>query len=75
MVHSGTQMQIEGSGSANNNLGSNISGEDNEITPRFTDAFTIAASILASIVLVMSFIYYRKSKHGLKSTLDLLKPQ
>lgn len=75
MVHSGTQVQIEGSGSANNNLGSNISGEDNEITPRFTDAFTIAASILASIVLVMSFIYYRKSKHELKSTLDLLKPQ
>lgn len=75
MVHSSTQMQIAGSESANNNPGSNISDEDSEITPRFTNAFTIAALILASIVLVMSFIYYRKSKQDLKSTLDLLKPQ
>jgi hypothetical protein len=24
--------------------------------------------------LIMSFLYYRKSKQGLKTTLDLLKP-
>ena len=75
MVHSGIQMQMEGSQSASNNPGSSTNGDDNEFTPRFTDAFTIAASILASIVLIMSFLYYRKSKQELKTTQDLLKPR
>ena len=73
MVHSGDQMQMEGSQSANNNPSDNNGNEDSEITPRFTDAFTIAASILAAIVLIMSILYYRKSKQELKTTLDLLK--
>ena len=73
MVHSGAQMQMEGSQSANNNPSDNKGNEDSEITPRFTDAFTIAASILAAIVLIMSILYYRKSKQELKTTLDLLK--
>ena len=73
MVHSGAQMQMEGSQSANNNPSDNNGNEDSEITPRFTDAFTIAASILAAIVLIMSILYYRKSKQELKTTLDLLK--
>ena len=71
MVHSGAQMQMEGSQSANNNPSDNNGNE--EITPRFIDAFTIAASILAAIVLIMSILYYRKSKQELKTTLDLLK--
>jgi copper transport protein len=74
MIHSDNQMQMEGSQLANNNPGDSINGEGNEITPRFTDAFTIAASVLASIVLIMSLLYYRKSKQELKTTLDLLKP-
>lgn len=75
MVHSGIQMQMEGSHSASNNPGGSTNGDDNEFTPRFTDAFTIAASVLASIVLIMSFLYYRKSKQELKTTLELLKPK
>ena len=75
MVHSDDQMQMEGSQLANNNPGDSRNGDGNEITPRFTDAFTIAASILASIVLIMSLLYYRKSKRELKNTLDLLKPR
>jgi putative copper export protein len=75
MVHSGAQMQMEGSQSANNNPGGSSSGEDNENTLRLTDAFTIAASILAVVVLIMSFLYYRKSKQVLKTTLYLLKSQ
>ncbi|MGH9964649.1 MAG: copper resistance D family protein, partial [Nitrososphaeraceae archaeon] len=75
MVHSGAQMQMEGSQSAINNPDGSSSGGDNENMLRLTDAFTIAASILAAIVLVMSFVYYRKSKQVLKTTLDLLKPQ
>jgi copper transport protein len=76
MVHSGAQMQMEDSQSANNNPSDNSGGdEDSEIKPRFTNAFTIAASILAAIVLIMSFFYYRKSKQELKTTLDLLKPR
>jgi hypothetical protein len=74
MIHSDNQMQMEGSQLANNNPGDSINGEGNEITPRFTDAFTIAASVLASIVLIMSLLYYRKSKQELKTMLDLLKP-
>ena len=73
MVHSGVQMQMEGSQSANSNPSDNSSNEDSEITPRFTDAFPIAASILAAIVLIMSILYYRKSKQELKTTLELLK--
>jgi copper transport protein len=73
MVHSGAQMQMEGSQSASNNPSDNNGNEDSEITPKFTDAFTIAASILAAIVLIMSILYYRKSKQELKTTLDLLK--
>ena len=75
MVHSDNQMQMEGSQLANNNPEDSRNGDGNEITPRFTDAFTIAASILASIVLIMSLLYYRKSKRELKNTLDLLKPR
>jgi hypothetical protein len=75
MVHSGIQMQMEGSQLASNNPESSTNGDDNEFTPRFTDAFTIAASILASIVLIMSFLYYRKSKQELETTQDLLKPR
>jgi uncharacterized membrane protein len=76
MIHSDNQMQMEGSQLANNNPpGDSRNGDGNEITPKFTDAFTIAASILASIVLVMSLLYYRKSKRELKNTLDLLKPR
>jgi len=70
MVHSDNQMQMEGSQLANNDP-----GDGNKITPRFTDAFTIAASILASVVLIMSLLYYRKSKRSLNNTLDLLKPR
>ena len=70
MFHSDNQMQMEGSQLANNNP-----GDGNKITPRFTDAFTIAASILASVVLIMSLLYYRKSKRSLNNTLDLLKPR
>ena len=70
MVHSDNQMQMEGSQLANNNP-----GDGNKITPRFTDAFTIAASILASVVLIMSLLYYRKSKRSLNNTLNLLKPR
>jgi putative copper export protein len=73
MVHSGIPMEMGGSQSANSPEGSS-NGADNEFTPRITDAFTIAASILATIVLIMSFLYYRKSKQELNTTLDLLKP-
>jgi hypothetical protein len=76
MIHSDNQMQMEGSQLANDNPpGDSRNGDGNEIIPKFTDAFTIAASILASIVLVMSLLYYRKSKRELKNTLDLLKPR
>lgn len=76
MIHSDNQMQMEGSQLANNNPpGDSRNGDGNEITPKFTDAFTIAASILASIVLIMSLLYYRKSKRELKNTLALLKPR
>ena len=74
MVHSGVPMQMEGSQSANSLPGGSSNGDNNEFIPRITDTFTIAASILASIVLIMSFLYYRKSKQELKTTLDLLKP-
>ncbi|MGH9978785.1 MAG: copper resistance D family protein, partial [Nitrososphaeraceae archaeon] len=43
MVHSGAQMQMEDSQSANNNPGGSSSAEDNENTLTLTDAFTIAA--------------------------------
>ncbi len=75
MAHSGIQMQMEGSQSANNSLDGSSNEDDSGITPRFTDAFTIAASILASIVLIMSLLYYRKSRRELKITLELLKPR
>jgi uncharacterized membrane protein len=74
MVHSGVPMQMGGSQIANSSSGGISNGANNEFTPRITDTFTIAASILAFIVLIMSFLYYRKSKQGLKTTLDLLKP-
>jgi copper transport protein len=75
MVHSGIQMQMEGSQPANNNPTGSSNEDNSEVTPRFTDGFTILASILASIVLIMSFLYYRKSKRELKTTLELLKPR
>lgn len=74
-VHSGMQMQMEGSQSANNNLEVMGNEDHSEITPKFTDEFTIAASVLACIVLIISVFYYRKSKRELKTTLDLLKPR
>lgn len=75
MVHSGMQMQMDGSQSANNNQ--ELSGNENhsEMTPKFTNEFTIAALVLACIVLIMSFFYYQKSKRELKATLDLLQPR
>jgi copper transport protein len=74
MVHSGVPMQMGGLQTANSPPGGISNGANNEFTPKITDTFTIAASILAFIVLIMSFLYYRKSKQGLKTTLDLLKP-
>jgi copper transport protein len=70
-----TQMQMQGSESINNNNldSSSGSGDENEITPKITDGFTIAALILAVIVLILSLYYYRKSKQELKVTVDLLK--
>ena len=75
MVHSGMQMQMDGSQSANNNQ--ELSGNENhsKMTPKFTNEFTIAALVLACIVLIMSFFYYQKSKRELKATLDLLQPR
>jgi uncharacterized membrane protein len=74
MVHSDVPMQMGGSQSANSLPGGNSNTDNNEFIPKITDTFTIAASILASIVLIMSFLYYRKSKQELRTTLDLLKP-
>jgi copper transport protein len=77
MVQSDSQMQMQMQGSEsvnNNNLDSSSgSGDENEITPKITDGFTIAALILAVIVLILSLYYYRKSKQELKVTVDLLK--
>ena len=73
MDHSGVPMRMGGLQSANS-LPGGSNGDNNEFIPRITDTFTIAASILASIVLIMSLLYYRKSKQELKTTLDLLKP-
>ncbi len=67
------QMQMQGSESVNNNLDSNSGGDENEIRPKIIDGFTIAALILAAIVLILSLYYYRKSKQELKVTVDLLK--
>jgi putative copper export protein len=75
MVHSGVPMQMGGSQTANSPPEGTSNGANNEFTPSITDTFTITASILAFIVLIMSFLYYRKSKQELKTTLDLLKSQ
>jgi hypothetical protein len=50
------QMQMQGSESVNNNNldNSSNSGDENEITPKITDGFTITALILAVIVLILS---------------------
>ncbi|MGH9976996.1 MAG: hypothetical protein ACRD8Z_14345 [Nitrososphaeraceae archaeon] len=67
-------MDIEGSGSVNSNLDSNIGGSNNnQITPTITDAFSITAIILAITVLIVSLYYYRKNKQGLKITVGLLQ--
>jgi hypothetical protein len=78
MVHSDSQMQMdmqEGSGLVNSNLGSSIggSGDNNQIIPAITDVFTITALILATTVFFVTLYYYRKSKQGLKITVDLLQ--
>ena len=76
MVHSDSQMQMDmqGSGSVNSNLDSSIGGSNNnQITPMFTDVVTITAIILAIAVLIVSLYYYRKSKQGLKITVNLLQ--
>src|SRR5918996_243955 len=75
MVHSGMQIQMEGSRSANNNPGVFGTEDHSEIIPEFTDGFNIAASGLGCIVFISSVFYYRKSKRELKTTLDLLKPR
>ena len=75
MVHSGMQIQMEGSQSANNNPGVFGTEDHSEIIPEFTDGFNIAASGLGCIVFISSVFYYRKSKRELKTTLDLLKPR
>jgi putative copper export protein len=75
MVHSGVPMQMGGSQTANSPPEGTSNGANNEFTPSITDTFTITASILAFSVLIMSFLYYRKSKQELKTTLDLLKSQ
>ena len=73
MVHSDSQMQMDmqGSGSVNSNIGG--SNNNNQITSAITDAFTITAIILAIAVLIVSLYYYRKSKQGLKITVNLLQ--
>jgi hypothetical protein len=72
MVLSDSQMQIQMQMQelVDDNLDS--IGED-QSSPRMIDGFAITALILAAIVLVISLYYYRKSKHELKRTVDLLK--
>jgi copper transport protein len=70
MVLSDSRMQIQMQEPIDGNLDS--IGED-QSSPRMIDGFAITALILAAIVLVISLYYYRKSKHELKRTVDLLK--
>lgn len=73
MIHSGIQMQMDGSQSANNNPELSGGEDHSEMTPKFTYDFTIAALVLTCIVLFLSFFYFQKSKRELKATLDLLQ--
>lgn len=67
MVHSDSQMQVDSP------VGENGGGNGSGIAPEITDGFTIAALILAGVVLILCLYYYRRNKQGLKTTADLLK--
>jgi len=69
MVQSGSQMQMQSPELGN----SSYVEEGSEIVPKITNEFTIAAIILAALVLIVSFYYFRKNKQELKATINLLK--
>lgn len=73
MVQSSSQMQMSGSESDNGNFQGNIDANGSTIVPKITDGFTIAALILAIMVLLMSSYYYKKNKQELKATIRILK--